>query len=87
MGKTKQWFAFIANIVGMTQIIALHSLDTPSGGGDRPGTDWKNGGRGRGSQSLLQHGKDKLMICSLANVVDMTQILVLHSLDTPSVRW
>jgi len=29
---------------------------------DRPCTDGKNGGRGKGSQSLLQHGKDKIMI-------------------------
>jgi len=38
----------------MTQILALHSLDTPEWWGDRPHTNEKNGGRGRGSQSSLQ---------------------------------
>jgi len=36
----------------------------PEWWGDRRHTDRKNGGRGRGSQSSLQHGKDKTMICS-----------------------
>jgi len=31
-GKDKTMIFPIANVVGMTQILALHSLDTPSGG-------------------------------------------------------
>ena len=36
----------------------------PEWWGSRPRTDGKNGGRGNGLQSSLQHGKDKTMICS-----------------------
>jgi len=50
--------------------------------GDRPRTNGKNEGRGRRSQSSLQHGKDKTMIFSNCKRSGMTQILALHSLDT-----
>jgi len=39
-------------------------IGDPEWWGDRLRTDGKNEGRGRGSQSSLQHGKHKTMICS-----------------------
>ena len=53
----------------------------------RPRTDGKNEGCGRRSQSSLQHEKYKTIICSnYKRSGHMTQILALHSLDTPSGR-
>jgi len=53
----------------------------PEWWGDRPRTDGKNGGHGRGSQSSLQHGKDKIMICSHCKCSGH-DANSLHSLDT-----
>ena len=84
MGKTKQWFASIANLVGMTQILALHSLDTPSGGViDRTLTERMESMVGD-CDPRCSTGKTNQWFAPIANVVDMTQILALHSLDTLS---
>ena len=84
IGKTKQWFALIANVVGMTQIIALHSLDTLSGGVIGRALTERMEAMVGDHNLRYNMGKTKQWFAPIANVVGMTQIFALHSLDTPS---